>query len=421
LCLEGLEERQVMSTLFLGGQAPGHFNSFADAYRAAHTGDVIQIEPGAVVSDPSGTIKLDKPITLQGDPLFDPAPVLSSMEMEAPFGFPAPGTVVLKNLNLGNKDVRNRSTSNDLTIQNSILHDVCSDRSSPGFTILNSTLHDATAQPVGHVTIRNSTLRSVDSKFVWTLVITGSTITGAVHSSSDCTITLNNNTFHVDGSAGHCAIELDDCQNATIWDNGIHFNRRDVDAKALVISASDVVINNTPATQSVFNNTFDTQNVGTGMEIDDFARVSIDSNDFNANAVGVHVFGFDLMPNQSVIDLGGGSLGSAGLNDFASYRGTDGRWAIVVDARWAIVMDAESRCTISALDNHWAPLPGWTSVDPRSVIQDNGCTIDVDVPMPLHSGGSGGGYGPGYHQPGTHPPVGGHIIPARPLVPRPLH
>ena len=31
--MEGLEERQVLSTLFLGGQTAGHFNSFADAYR----------------------------------------------------------------------------------------------------------------------------------------------------------------------------------------------------------------------------------------------------------------------------------------------------------------------------------------------------------------------------------------------------
>src|SRR5262245_46517899 len=106
LCLEGQEERQVLSTLFLGGQAPGHFNSFADAYHTAQPGDPIQIEPGAVVSDPSGTIEIGKPITLQGDPHFGPAPVLSSIAFLVPWGVGfTPGPTVLTNLNLGNKDV----------------------------------------------------------------------------------------------------------------------------------------------------------------------------------------------------------------------------------------------------------------------------------------------------------------------------
>jgi hypothetical protein len=391
LCLEGLEERQVMSTLFLGGHALGHFNSFADAYRAAHAGDVIQIEPGAVVSDPSGTIKLDKPITLQGDPLFGPAPVLSSIELQGSGFFRDP--VVLTNLNLGNKDVTQDFLGDCLTIQNSILKDV---HVQEKVTILNSVLNDVISDADAiDVKIQKSTLRSIhDCSFLGRLVITRSTITGAVQADGVNEVTLTNNTFHVDGSAGHRAIDVDGCPNTTITDNVIHFNQGDADAKALRISNMS---------GSIFHNTFDTQFVGTGLEVVGCVQVSIEANDFNANAVGIHVGPSTSWPPQpctsSVIDLGGGSLGSAGDNDFTSYSATDGRYAIVVDN--------VSTCTISALHNFWAPRPGWTSVDPRSVIQANGCTIDVDIPTPLPS------------QPGTHPVVG-HIIAARPLVPRPL-
>src|SRR5437879_1746881 len=56
--LECLEDRQLPSTLFLtpGGHDATHFSMFQDAYNAASQGDVIEVEPGAVVSDPSGTI-----------------------------------------------------------------------------------------------------------------------------------------------------------------------------------------------------------------------------------------------------------------------------------------------------------------------------------------------------------------------------
>jgi hypothetical protein len=46
--LEALEERQVLSTLFLtpGGNDATHFSTFQAAYQAARPGDVIQVEPG---------------------------------------------------------------------------------------------------------------------------------------------------------------------------------------------------------------------------------------------------------------------------------------------------------------------------------------------------------------------------------------
>src|SRR5437588_12926990 len=79
--LECLEERQLPATLFLTplGHDATHFSSFTDAYNTALHGDIIQVEPGAVISDPSGTIHIDKSITIQGDPKFGRARVANDM------------------------------------------------------------------------------------------------------------------------------------------------------------------------------------------------------------------------------------------------------------------------------------------------------------------------------------------------------
>jgi hypothetical protein len=407
--LEALEERQALSTLFLGGTAPGHFTTINAALHAALPGDVIQIERGAVVSDPSGTIRIDTGITLQGDPLFGPAPVVSSLELD---DIPAP-PLTLKHLNLGNNDVHDCRNLGDLNIVDSTLHDLPITTNPKTVTIRNSTLHDVTAGSVLTLTIQGSTLHSIhvdhsDNVILGSTLIEGNTIAGEVYfcgilGESLTVLTFTNNNLRFDGSAGHCAVEVDSCANGTIGGNAIHFTTNDSHATGLAIREMQGVIT---------DNTFDTQCLGTGVDVDGSpcGRVRIERNDFNANAVGVHIHGFEA--EETVIDLGGGPLRSAGFNDFSRYPGTDGRFAIVAEG-----LTAFDSGTISALNNYWATTSGGTSIDPQRVIRHDPMLI-VDAGLPTAIVGVAD-YGSWYAGPGIAP-AGAHFVAARPLVPRPV-
>jgi hypothetical protein len=345
--LEALEERQVLSTLFLtpGGHDATHFSTFQAAYNAARPGDVIQVEPGAVVSDPSGTISIDKSITLRGDPAFGRAPVAGNVTVTVDLFNQT--TVVLQHLDLGNGSVTapgSNSAALAATIEDSTLHNVQEDGAGLGTQ----------------------------------MVIHGNTITGSVsidHGQGGDQVT--NNTFLINDAGTHAAIVVTDQSCGTIISgNTIEFHTQSAANEGLVLDdqCRDVVVT---------GNTFDTNRVGTGLVIGELVNsVKVEGNDFNANRVGVAIDGID----RGSIDLGGGPLGSRGLNSFISYGGNDGRLAIVLT-------DSDPTYTVHARGNYWSPC-----IDPHSVIEDgshHGGTGIIDVEMNTVCPGARGGSGLG--------------------------
>jgi hypothetical protein len=348
--LEALEERQVLSTLFLtpGGNDATHFSTLQAAYNAARPGDVIQVEPGAVVSDPSGTISIAKSITLQGDPAFGRAPVASNVTLaQDPHHIGDGTTVVLQHLDLGNGAV----TASGLLLLTT--------------TIEDSTLHNVTEDGAG----------------LGKVVIGGNTITGSVSiSNGELGDEVTNNTFPIIDAGTRAAIVVTgDSRGTIISGNTIEFHTQSASNEGLVIDVGGI-----GAPLVVANNTFDTNRAGTGLVIREAGGVKVERNDFNANAVGVDLDG----DNMGAVDLGGGPLGSRGLNSFVSYGGNDGRLAIV--------LKIDPSCTVEARGNLWSPL-----IDPHSVIEDgthHGGSGILDLGMntvPRRSGG-GAGWSPSY-------------------------
>jgi hypothetical protein len=88
----------------------------------------------------------------------------------------------------------------------------------------------------------------------------------------------------------------------------------------------------------------------------------VQGNDFHNDAIGVEVRGNSANASAAVIDLGGGSLGSLGGNDFRSFT------APATASSGAIVLNAfpSSQGTITAQKNSFA-----AGVSPGSVIWDN--------------------------------------------------
>jgi hypothetical protein len=171
---------------------------------------------------------------------------------------------------------------------------------------------------------------------------------------------VTDNTFHTNRNT---AITVSNSPYVSIVGNEIHFNTRSGRNTCLKIEGIDagfIIFNATPDTSGlIWANTFDTGGGGTGLSIlrhgDHPLQLKVESNDFNANAVGVFIKGIGMHPDAGTIDLGGGSLGSQGHNDFRSYSGNDGRLAIVLEG----TTDASH-----ALGNYWS------AVDPHSVIKD---------------------------------------------------
>jgi hypothetical protein len=351
--LEALEAREVLSTLFLtsprGPHDATHFSTFQAAYRAARPGDVIQVEPGAVVSDPSGTIHIWKQITLQGDPQYGRAPVGSAVKVGS-WLHEVPG-VVLQHLDFSNVSVY--------------------------------------LGPLERATVRDSTLGNLTigynvpyyPPFSGGNVITSNTITGSLMIQWSDGDQVTNNTFHTNGDSTHAAIKVTDSTNETISGNQIHFNTPSALNNGLVIRANALGTN-----AVITGNTFDTGSAGTGLVISgsEGSALKVEGNDFNANQIGVRIYGDGSFAGS--IDLGGGPLGSRGLNSFRSYTGYDGRLAIVLT-------NTDLEETVHARGNYWG------LIDPHRVIEDfshHGGTgiIDVETPPPY---GTSGVYGGSYN------------------------
>jgi len=123
------------------------------------------------------------------------------------------------------------------------------------------------------------------------------------------------------------------------------------DALALSVSSSS------PTAATILNNVLNTGGLATGLILSGGAKFEamVQGNNFASNLVGVSVTGDGTTPG--VVDLGGGSLGSTGGNDFRSFN-------IATADSYAIgLFQVSSGYSMSALDNLF-------SVHPTSVIAD---------------------------------------------------
>ncbi len=383
--LESLEDRDVLSTLFLvPNSVPvdnSHFHSFQTAYQAAHAGDVIQVEPGAAVSSVgqgvsghwlsggaanTNTITIDNPnigagewvevnggggsaenylfvlsaqptgqggvtltlnqtltmahnggatvttlgelgiakaITLQGDPN-DPQAVVAS-PLETPAGT---ANVVFNNLDFTNPQglVLDAGHQN-ITVENSTVsflqmsigagnaNDVVTGNTFTGGAVVNG---DGAGLAADRVT---------DNRF------TGS---GFLYMINNGDSLVSGNTFNVSQNQDpFVAITLINCPSVLLYNNTVTISNADADTTALFLW--DGAYYRQSLTAFVENNVFNTAGKGVGLDTSGAVDAKVEGNDFRGNAVGVYLWGDGNTVGN--VDLGGGSFGSQGGNNFSSF------------------------------------------------------------------------------------------------------
>jgi hypothetical protein len=121
--------------------------------------------------------------------------------------------------------------------------------------------------------------------------------------------------------------------------------------------------------QTIENDTFITGGTGTGLAFTGGASVEalVQGNIFENNLVGIAITGDGT--NAGEIDLGGGWLGSKGMNNFSGFTGTSGHYAIALNG-------TDPTSTVYALGNKF------TVANPNAAVHDaanNGGTGIIDV------------------------------------------
>jgi hypothetical protein len=134
---------------------------------------------------------------------------------------------------------------------------------------------------------------------------------------------------------------------------------------SLTNQAAFVLGGSTAGTTATINsNVFDTQGAGTGLSLESMnslSSISVQGNNFRSNLVGVFIQGDGT--TAGTIDLGGGSLGSTGGNDF---RGTkSGGFTVATATTYAIgLFNVSATFTVFAEHNLFSV------ADPTKVIAD---------------------------------------------------
>jgi len=344
LHLEEFEQRLVPSTAYVSPIAgAGHYASFQQAYAVAKPGDVIQIEPGEVIKSLNmNPVTINKRLMIQGDPAYGAALVASDVEVLT-------GTtgVVFSNLNF--------KSTNGLIL----------DAGSKQTSVLNSTLTEVTenigAGNYGNIisgnVITGFALLNGDPSIQTGDQVTGNTFTGpgVAHDASlyminNNSATVSNNTFTVNGGIFDRAIHIVNSANVSLDGNNIHFSSPDSTSIGMLVEQSAYF----PGTSSahIWQNSVSTGGLGTGLYLDkevagNNMSMDVEFDNFNNNAVGVFIQGDGA--SAGVIDLGGGSLGSHGGNNFAMFTPT-----AAVSGHFAISLhDTSSSYTVPAWFNIW--------------------------------------------------------------------
>jgi hypothetical protein len=409
LQLEGLEDRTVPSTLLevvpLSDPTDAtHFHSFAAAYQQAQsaTHDIIQIEPGAVLSPgTASTISIDKAnITIQGDPSYAAADVTSSLQVQ-----PSATGVTLNNLNFAGSSSY-LGLGSQTTVENSFLYWVGANKSHSGDFISRNTITNFLYLQ-GDPTIQAN-------DFVQLNRFTGY---DGLQLTDDNGAYIDANTFYLKGSSGGgVGLFIENSQNVSIHNNSITVNGPSTHNVGIFVQDEDHTW--TPGTTSLhlWWNTIDTGSWGRGLVLLKYSAAAnslsadVELNDFRNNLTGVFIRGDG--SSAGTIDLGGGPLGSAGQNNFASFSAVGanaGDFAISLHG-------TSSTSVVYARNNNWGWQQSGTSVlpiDPSTVVRDGSHYswtletnydygamfgsgfIDVSSTSSGNYGGGGGGGGSG--------------------------
>ncbi len=319
LAVEVLETRALpATTLFVVPlSAPTdatHFHDLTSAVGAATANAIIQIEPN---SAPGGAT-VNQLVTVQGDPTSTPAslPQLGDLTIAA-------SDVTLINLNLHNVTIN--AGFNHTTIANSLAAQVQDQGGSGnGFTtVRDNVITDAvvlagnTAGATDDLIEGNVFARNTSAGFIVTVSV--SRADGSV---------IQGNT--VTSPSGFSGIAVNNSTNVTIQGNIV----RGAAASLGGIVVGLVVSSGVSTSVTIADNVVQTGS-GTGIFLAKaFATsplsVALSGNDLVNNQVGISILGDGT--SVGTVDLGGGTLGSAGNNDFRLFTGSAGHFAIQVSA-----------------------------------------------------------------------------------------
>jgi hypothetical protein len=332
--LEALEDRQVLSTMFVFNpaipepNAYGQYNNFGFAYAAARPGDTIQLEPGAFLYN-GNTATISKQLTIQGDPNYSALTYKSFYPVYGNVDVTQGGSgTIFKNLNFGSSDLNTDWSTNGVGAELCSLNDVNFNGGGHYWLFTNQIqggVFISQYQGSGGNTVYGNSFTGHGS--LWIQEGVNDLVTGnSFQTSSTTAMTL----FGESGWVSNNSISF---TNPSSHSTGIFLGSDGGQKTAL----------------EIWNNQIQSADRGIGLVSVKYypsSSMSVDAwnNDFRGNAVGVEVTGDG--QSAGTIDLGGGSY-SAGGNNFSDYNGSDGRMAIVME-------NTANNATISAEHNSWA-------------------------------------------------------------------
>jgi hypothetical protein len=433
--LEGLEERTLLNNRFVvpAGLADNQ-STFATLEAALTTPglnahDVIQIEAGSA----PGTIKnADLPqlanLTIQGDPAAGLAGTPSFNVIDAITIGASQAGFTLQGVNVDLVDTGSLTFNANASILGSTIVDSAS-------TALNAVTLSGLADVISGSTLVNNASLPLGSSLVLVTpgaagsnnLITGSTFVGNAQSdalliyqaATAATVTdhVANNTFM--GNPGSNIAELlligeptgtmtnsGQIAGLTIQNNSFADADTDVTAIELHVTGTGTTIagntinltaqsglsrgivvvagpGGTTTTATIAGNQINTNGFGTGLEADlgpattSILNLKVQGNDFHDNAIGILIqppSGGTSTAPVSGIDLGGGSQGSLGGNNFASFSSA----ASTIGTSGAIVLSgvAASQGTLKAQQNIFA-----AGLTPGTAIFDPNNNVDLSNPL----------------------------------------
>jgi hypothetical protein len=313
--LEGLETRLAPANVLVVpiSQAidGSHFHTLTAAIAAAGTNGVVTVEPGATADSFQFPVVVNQPgIIIQGDPNV-PASILPAylLSIQA-------SAVKLQNLNISTI-VLGPSTADTFSAD----------------TVNGCLIGNLTSYVAGSVFTQNTFTGSADFNQVGPAqggdLIANNTFAPASSApaldvGNSVGTVIQHNTFFMDGISP-IAIRLFCCGNGDPTVPAVVANNTITYQGPLAGIGIDVAQDSSTRFSSVkiLNNRVDSNNHGTGlvmeMTIGDAIHFSalVQGNDFHNNAVGVEVIGDGTAAGN--IDMGGGSLGSLGGNDFRGF------------------------------------------------------------------------------------------------------
>jgi hypothetical protein len=375
LSLEGLETRLVPASVLVVPisqlEDASHFHTLAAGIAAAGVGGVVTIEPG-VSPDPRSPVLVDQEgITIQGDPNV-PASALPSYQLSVQANAVNIGNLELDSLVVGadasggNVSETNVHNCVITTLQAFDFESTYTDNVITG----SATFKQINAQG-GGVAIQDNTFSGPGQ------TLQGANMDQVLLDLEGCSgaIVSQNTFFEPDGQV----IQVHNCHSfqvgrlsipTTIVDNTISTPGSQFSTAIVVIQDGNGVSN-----VKIQNNEFDTA-TGLLMEVstgdDAHFRAYVEGNDFhNDPVVGVAVIGDSA--SAGTIDMGGGTLGSLGGNNFRGFAPPVDQFKAAIE-----IVNAPNE-VVAARNNIFS-----AGVDPADVVfsgPGGGGSADVSNPL----------------------------------------